>query len=156
MKLKNIVLLLLCLLATVGSKENSKMKSFRRAMKLILRQCKREANFRLCNQFTRRVNQIKNINLELVGNDPSTDEINEKYVKMLFNNRTLIQRFIKNLNDPDLLGVLMQDDFPNKNRTPTKFELDHIANLTSNSTLLKKFIVIFLNRVIKFFKIILI
>ena len=118
-------------------------------MKLILRQCKRESNYRLCNQFTRRVNQ--NINLELVGDDVSTDEINEKYVKMLFNNRTLIQRFIKNLNDPDLLGVLMQDDFPNKNRTPTKFELDHIANLTSNSTLLKKFIVIILNRVIKFY-----
>ena len=122
------------------ARRKSKNRSLNRAMRLVIRQCKREVNFRVCDDFVRRVNRVNDVNQILVG-DVLSDEV-DPYVNMLLGNRPLIERFIKNVNDPDLLGVLLQDNFPTLNRNPNLLELSHIANLTSNSALLKQFIVI--------------
>ena len=127
-------------LGITDARRKSKNRSLNRAMRLVIRQCKREVNFRVCDDFVRRVNRVNDVNQILVG-DVLSDEV-DPYVNMLLGNGPLIQRFIKNVNDPDLLGVLLQDNFPTLNRNPNSLELSHIANLTSNSALLKQFIVI--------------
>ena len=71
-------------------------------------------------------------------------DLDVENLRRLYLNGPLIERFINNVNDPDLVGVLLQDNFPNTNRNPSELESEQINNLKSNAALLKRLIVIIL------------
>ncbi len=137
MKVKLLILVLLINVICLVTAQKSK-NSLALAIKIALTQCQREVNYKTCGRFARRINVLSQ---ESAGNY-NANKINGEYVNKLNQDRTLIQRFIDNVNDPDLLGVMLQDNFPTLNRNPSSSESEHIRSLRSNAALLKQLIVI--------------
>ena len=73
-------------------------------------------------------------------------DLDVENLRRLYLNGPLIERFINNVNDPDLVGVLLQDNFPTLTRNPSALESEQINKLKSNAALLKQLIVIILVR----------
>ena len=75
-------------------------------------------------------------------------DLDVENLRRLYLNGPLIERFINNVNDPDLVGVLLQDNFPTLTRNPSALESEQInkLKLKSNAALLKQLIVIILVR----------